>query len=42
MHVGDFVATIYHALGYGPATQVVDLAGRPHFVMPGRPLAGLF
>jgi hypothetical protein len=42
VHVGDFVATIYHALGYGKETTVVDGLGRPHYVVPGRPLLGLF
>ncbi|WP_373649611.1 DUF1501 domain-containing protein [Schlesneria sp. DSM 10557] len=40
--VGDFVATIYHALGYDGDTTVVDPFDRPHHVMPGRPLTGLF
>jgi len=40
--VRDFVATIYHALGYGPDTQVVDMLGRPHFIVPGNPLVNLF
>jgi uncharacterized protein (DUF1501 family) len=40
--VGDFVATIYHALGYGPDTRVVDVLGRPHFIVPGTPLVELF
>jgi hypothetical protein len=42
VHVGDFVATIYHALGYGKDTQVIDALGRPHYIVPGRPVAGLF
>jgi hypothetical protein len=40
--VADFVATIYHALGYDESTQVVDPLGRPHFVVGGRPLLKLF
>jgi hypothetical protein len=40
--VADFVATIYHALGYDENTQVVDPLGRPHFVVGGRPLLNLF
>jgi hypothetical protein len=42
VHVSDFVATIYHALGYGPETRVTDPIGRPHFVVQGRPLVELF
>ncbi|MEX0703196.1 MAG: DUF1501 domain-containing protein [Planctomycetales bacterium] len=42
VHVTDFVATIYHALGYGPTTRVVDVAGRPHFVVQGTPVRELF
>jgi hypothetical protein len=40
--VADFVATIYHALGYGPDTTVVDPFNRPHHVIGGRPLLELF
>jgi hypothetical protein len=40
--VADFVATIYHALGYDESTQVVDPLGRPHYVVGGRPLLNLF
>ena len=40
--VADFVATIYHALGYDDSTQVVDPLGRPHYVVGGRPLVRLF
>jgi len=42
VHVRDFVTTIYHALGVGPDTQVVDMFGRPHFIVPGDPLVKLF
>lgn len=42
VHVGDFVATIYHALGYEKETKVVDALGRPHYVVPGRPVLDLF
>jgi hypothetical protein len=38
IHVGDFVATNYLALGYGHDTQVVDMFGRPHFIVPGKPV----
>jgi arylsulfatase A-like enzyme len=42
VHVSDFVATIYHALGYGSQTYVTDQAGRPHFVVEGKPVLELF
>lgn len=40
--VSDFVATIYHALGYDADTEVEDALGRPHHVLAGRPLVTLF
>ena len=42
VHTRDFVATMYHALGYGPDTRVTDPTGRPHFVVAGRPVRELF
>ena len=42
IHVSDFVASIYHALGYGADTRVVDPTGRPHFIVQGRPVHELF
>ena len=42
VHVRDFVSTIYHALGIGPDTQVVDMLGRPQFIVPGDPWVKLF
>jgi uncharacterized protein (DUF1501 family) len=42
VHVSDFVATIYHALGYGAETRVIDPFGRPHFIVQGKPVLGLF
>ena len=42
VHVTDFVATMYHALGYGPGTIVHDAGGRPHPIVPGKPVTGLF
>jgi len=42
LHVTDFFATIYHALGYGPETHVIDSSGRPHFVVHGKPVTQLF
>jgi uncharacterized protein (DUF1501 family) len=40
--VADYVATIYHALGYGADTTVVDALNRPHHILAGRPLLELF
>ena len=42
VHVSNFVATIYHALGYGADTAVTDPTGRPHFVVQGKPVLELF
>ncbi len=42
VHVSDFVATIYHALGYGAETRVTDLLGRPHCIVQGEPVRELF
>jgi uncharacterized protein (DUF1501 family) len=42
VHVRDFIATIYHALGYGQDTRVVDPTGRPYFVVQGTPVHSLF
>ena len=42
VHVSDFVATIYHALGYDRNTQVIDYQGRPHSIVKGHPVLPLF
>ncbi len=42
LHVPDFVATIYHALGYSSETVVHDVGGRPHHIVQGEPLLKLF
>ena len=42
VHASDFVATIYHALGFGPDTRVTDPVGRPHYVVQGKPVLELF
>ncbi len=42
VHVTDFVATIYHALGYDSRTTVVDPTGRPHHIVAGQPVLALF
>ncbi|MBM81807.1 MAG: hypothetical protein CMJ78_14620 [Planctomycetaceae bacterium] len=41
-HVSDFVATIYHALGYSQQTRINDADNRPHDIMFGAPIEGLF
>jgi hypothetical protein len=38
----DIAATIYHALGIPPETQLVDPLGRPHAVALGKPIQSLF
>lgn len=42
VHASDFVATIYHALGYDANTKVVDQLGRPHYVVKGQPVLAMF
>ena len=42
VHTRDFVATIYHALGYGRNTVVHDMAGRPRPLVEGQPIQRLF
>jgi arylsulfatase A-like enzyme len=42
VHVSDFVATIYHALGYDRNTKVIDFEGRPHYIVQGHPVLPLF
>jgi len=42
VHTSDFVATMYHALGYGSDMRVIDPTGRPHFIVQGRPVLELF
>jgi uncharacterized protein (DUF1501 family) len=42
VHTTDFFATMYHALGYGPDTQVIDPIGRPHYIVQGKPVLELF
>jgi uncharacterized protein (DUF1501 family) len=38
----DIAATIYHALGLDPTTEVHDPFNRPHHVATGRPIVQLF
>ncbi len=42
VHTRDFIATIYHALGYGPSTIVHDVGGRPRPIIEGKPVLDLF
>ena len=35
---GDFAATLYHALGIPPATEIADRFGRPLRVADGAPV----
>jgi CheY-like chemotaxis protein len=42
VHVTDFFATMYRALGYSDADAVTDVSGRPHHFVQGRPVAKLF
>lgn len=42
VHVSNFVATIYHALGHFRETEVIDPFRRPHRVVAGESVLGLF
>ena len=42
VHVSDFVATIYHALGYSRDTLVHDVLGRPHPIVRGEAVTEIF
>jgi hypothetical protein len=42
VHVTDFFATMYHALGFTSADAVRDVSGRPHHFMQGNPVRKLF
>jgi len=39
---GDFLATIYHALGLDSQSEIYDKEKRPHRLVDGTPLTGLF
>jgi hypothetical protein len=39
---GDFLATIYHALGLDPEDELRDRENRPHRLVDGTPVTGLF
>ncbi len=38
----DMLATMHHALGIAPESEIVDSLGRPHRIVNGRPLVELF
>jgi hypothetical protein len=38
----DLTATVYHALGIDPQTEIADPAGRPWKIAEGTPLRQLF
>jgi uncharacterized protein (DUF1501 family) len=42
VHVSDLAATIFHALGLSPRSQVHDLQGQPHVICDGQPVEELF
>ena len=38
----DMLATMHHAMGIAPESEIVDSLGRPHRIVNGRPLVELF
>ncbi|HAA61967.1 MAG TPA: DUF1501 domain-containing protein, partial [Planctomycetaceae bacterium] len=38
----DMLATMHHALGIAPESEIRDALGRPHRIVNGRPLVELF
>jgi len=38
----DFLATIHHAVGVSAEMEIHDREGRPHRLVEGRPVTGLF
>jgi hypothetical protein len=42
VHISDLAATIYHAVGVDPRTQIVDMQGRLRFICDGQPVHELF
>jgi hypothetical protein len=42
IHISDLAATLYHALGVDPRSQVRDIQGRPHNICEGQVVAELF
>ncbi len=42
VHISDLAATIYHAMGVDPRTQLNDVQGRLRFICDGQPVHELF
>jgi hypothetical protein len=42
IHISDLAATIYHAFGVDPRTQLHDVQGRLRFICDGKPVVELF
>jgi uncharacterized protein (DUF1501 family) len=42
VHIGDLAATLYHALGIDPRTQLYDIQGQLRFICDGNPVQELF
>jgi len=42
VHISDLAATVYHAMGVDPRTQLHDLQGQLRFICDGRPVHELF
>ncbi|MEK6233997.1 MAG: DUF1501 domain-containing protein [Planctomycetales bacterium] len=42
VHARDFIATVYHALGFAPGTFVQDAGGRRRPIVEGQPVLDLF
>lgn len=42
VHIGDLAATIYHAFGIDPRTQLYDLQGQLRFICDGNPVLEAF
>jgi hypothetical protein len=42
VHIGDLAATIYHALGVDPRTQLHDIQGQLRYICDGNPVLELF
>ena len=38
----DYLATIYHAMGLDPHSEMIDKENRPHRLVDGMPVLGLF
>jgi hypothetical protein len=42
VHISDLAATLFHAFGVDPRSQVLDLQGQPHVICDGQPVLELF